>query len=456
MRRSRTKIRPVKNFSKLLQCCFHVLLMAFLFITLFGVSTIRSDSAEHPSIKAVDARLEDLSSVDYFACCGLGHRLIRMSLANYVAKVKGFALRSFWGWCGEKAPIEVFSYLFEPQPEDELRHVRTYNTMIPFYNEVPGFVALGRNPNSSVCACHRDKIEADLEMYTSLRKRFRDKDRVDSYVRDNFRNRTVIGIHVRAGNGEGGDFVRKGRTIDEPRVWVQQVSDRLRSFLEKEQPALPPVLYIATDTPSMVSMFRQEFEQSKVQVLDCPQQEGRKQEGQGVLFGVSDRVHNKGGDAGDDYSSCLMGWTNTLTDMFLLSHADVVVAANPSSFSQTAPMSLAFGNRPHKLSKAYCEVIPGKGNIAMNATDPLVLQCYESYHDWCCNFATWINFRQPGPQGHERVHSKEFVKFLSLESLSNFSKTEYRAMRRRETNCPRPRRGRAGGGLKDKCLPHQW
>jgi Nodulation protein Z (NodZ) len=456
MRRSRTKIRPVKNFSKLLRCCSQWLLMTFLFTTLFGVSTIRSDSAKHPSIKAFNTRLEDLSSVDYFACCGLGHRLIRMSLAHYVAKVKGFALRTFWGWCGEQAPIEVFSYLFEPQPEEELRHVQTYNTLIPFYNEVPGFVALGRNPNSSVCACHQDKIDADLEMYTSLRKRFRDRDRVDSYVRENFRNRTVIGIHVRAGNGEGGDFVRKGRTIDNPRVWVKQVSDTLRSFLEKEQPSLPPVLYVATDTPSMVSMFRRELKPAKIQVLECPQSEGRKQEGQGVLFGVSDQVHNKDGDAGDDYSSCLMGWTNTMTDMFLLSHADVVVAAKPSSFSQTAPMSLAFGNRPRKLSKAYCEVIPGKENITMNTTDPLVLQCYDSYHDWCCNFPTWISFKHPGRQGHERVYSKEFVRFLRLESLSNFSKTEYRAMRHRASNCPRPRRGRAGGGLKDKCLPHRW
>jgi hypothetical protein len=378
-----------------------------------------------------------------------------MSLAHYVAKMKGFALRSFWGWCGEKAPIEVFSYLFEPQPDEELRYVRSQNVLIPFYNEVPGFLAVGRNPNSTVCPCHQDKIDADLELYTSLRNRFRDKDRVDSYVRDNFQGRTVIGIHVRAGNGEEGDFVRKGRAIDNPRIWVQHVSQGLRDFLKKEQPALPPVLYVATDTPSMVSMFRQEWEPENIPVLECPQQ-GRKQEGQGVLFGVSDKVHNKDGNSNDDYSSCLQDWTNTLTDMFLLSFADVVVAAKPSSFSQTAPMSLAFGNRRRTLSKAFCEVIPGKENTATNTTVTPALQCYDSYQDWCCNYPTWITFQHHGPQGRDRVHSKEFVKFLSLEARSNFSKTEYRAMRNRMPNCPRPRRGRAGGGLKDKCLPHRW
>jgi hypothetical protein len=60
------------------------------------------------------------SSVDYHACCGLGHRLSRMSDANYVAQRLNLGLRSFWGFCGNR---EVFYYLFGPQRGHKLRNV---------------------------------------------------------------------------------------------------------------------------------------------------------------------------------------------------------------------------------------------------------------------------------------------------------------------------------------------
>ena len=60
------------------------------------------------------------SSVDYHACCGLGHRLSRMSDANYVAQRLNFGLRSFWGFCGN---LEVFYYLFGPQRVNMLANV---------------------------------------------------------------------------------------------------------------------------------------------------------------------------------------------------------------------------------------------------------------------------------------------------------------------------------------------
>ena len=151
--------------------------------------------------------LEDLSSVDYFACCGLGHRLVRMSLAHFVARQRNLSLRSFWGWCGERHPVEVFSYLFRPYPANEVAHVQSKHIIIPFHNEVPGFSAVVRKPtmsNLSQCRCHTDKIDADLELYLSLRRRFREASIVDDFVRHHFRNATVLGIHVRAGNGESG------------------------------------------------------------------------------------------------------------------------------------------------------------------------------------------------------------------------------------------------------------
>lgn len=415
-----------------------------------------------------NALLERLSSVDYYACCGLGHRLIRLSLAHYVAKVKGFALRSFWGWCGEQQPIEVFSYLFRPYTANEVQSVSSQDLILPFYNEVPGFHALVRQPtngNQTACLCHKDKIEADLELYTSLRNRFRKKDFVDKFVKEHFESATVIGIHVRAGNGEAGDFERKGRSLSNPDAWVKEVCNLIKEFLDSHQSTVKrrPALYIATDTPSMVKLFRNHMERFQIPVLDLPQ-DARPAEGEGVLFGESDKVHNKGGlDSAidDDYSSCLRGWTDTIADMFLLSHADVVIAGNPSSFSQTLPMSLAFGKQTRDLSVSYCEIVETSdetinGSTKISGDASPTLQCYDTYMDWCCNYSTWIKFHQKGPKGRPKIHAKEFVRFLLPQNQVTFARKEFSSMRNRTNDCPRPRRGRAGGGLKDKCLPHQW
>jgi len=436
-------------------------------------------SAAHRSRNDVDHQkdaLESLSSVDYYACCGLGHRLIRMSLANYVAKQLNFSLRSFWGWCGEKQPIEVFSYLFRPPSASEVSHVTSRNQLLPFYNEVPGFQTLVRTSTAETtnCPCREDKVGSDLELYTSLRNRFRNKGVVNEFVHNHFSNATFsIGIHVRAGNGEGGDFERKGRSISNPDLWVQQVRSLIQeSILTATTNRAAPVVYLATDTPSMVNRFRQQFALINVPVFALPQQ-GRLEEGNGVLFGESDKVHNKGnrenGDTetidqdDDDYSSCLRGWTDTITDMMILSHADVVIAAKPSSFVQTLPMSLAFGRPKHmqRLSNVYCEVISQFEEVLHGEDKEWIeasptMQCYESYDDWCCNHSTWIKFHVTGRMGHKKVVSKEFVKFPPLEMNLESQFKEYKGMRNRTDNCPRPRRGRAGGGWKDKCLPHVW
>jgi hypothetical protein len=233
-------------------------------------------------------------------------------------------------------------------------------------------------------------------------------------------------------------------------------------------------LYVATDTPTMISMFRDELQRasSNFLVFDWPQ--SRPDEGHGVLFGEAIAVHNKDTNTSneeDDYSDCLKGWTDTMTDMLLLSHADVVIAGKPSSFSQTLPMSLAFGKNNHDDEASsspwsqiqnqprvpvYCEVIPHHKQV--NATTwmelPPTMKCYHSYMEWCCNHSTWIKFRHTGPKGHTKIISHEFVQFPKHD-IANMIK-DFNSLRNRTLNCPRPGRGRAAGGRKDKCLPHEW
>jgi hypothetical protein len=509
-----------------------------------GVTTLENGDQLSLVSRPKDPILENLPSVDYYACCGLGHRLIRMSSAAYVARHYHFELRSFWGWCGEEHPVEVFSHLFRPlttkddtallspiiqaaaaRQKDNPYHNKT---ILHFYNEVPGFRAVVRrggdesgsttekgasndnnNPDEPMdhgCACRADKVESDVDFYTSLRQRYRDTDhRVETMVQTHFVGATVLGLHVRAGNGEEGDFVRKGRVITNPQIFVRHVSDLMVQLLQqlelKDNSLLkqyPPILYIATDTSSIIDLFRTELQQSTRQantawtipVLDLPQE--RRQEGEGVLFGESDKVHNKGpkhsnDTEADDSTSCLRGWRDTTADMILLSHADVVIAGKPSSFSQTLPMSLAFGKRQahRKIQNTYCELIPQyqeqhhqqqqpppvrsgttSDQISQQWTEGTPkLDCFADYMDWCCNHSTWIKFSQK-----KRTLSKEFVVhptndfFLETSNIDESSSTGsltrrircYPAMRNRTADCLRPRRGRAGGGLKDKCLPHEW
>jgi hypothetical protein len=419
------------------------------------------------SNNSINNHLEKLSSVDFYACCGLGHRLVRMSQAAYIARERNFSVRSFWGWCGEQNPVEVFSYLFRPYYATEVPHVRSGNQVLPFYNEVPGFRAIARNGTKSdaTCPCNTDKIDSDLELYQSLRTRFRGSARMNDFVREHFVNATVVGIHVRTGNGEVGDFEQKGRDISDPDLWVHQVCTLLQGLWQLEHLKKPPIVFVATDSPSMVARFRNELTSINVPVYDLPQSERRK-EGEGVLFGTSAKVYNTAENKSliDDSTSCLQGWSDTITDMLLLSHADIVVASRPSSFVQTLPMSLAFGKpkQDRVFQEVYCEII-SQSELTVNKTlgsqeewtesDP-TMQCYESYEDWCCNHSTWIKFRHTGPKGHTKVISREFVRFPQHHHIE--ANIEYKGLRNRTMNCQRPRRGRVGGGWKDKCLPHSW
>jgi hypothetical protein len=61
------------------------------------------------------AEAEQLSSVDYMACCGAGHRTSKLAEASYLAKVLRFGLRVYWGYCDtydtRQRQTEVFQYV---------------------------------------------------------------------------------------------------------------------------------------------------------------------------------------------------------------------------------------------------------------------------------------------------------------------------------------------------------
>jgi len=164
--------------------------------------------------------------------------------------------------------------------------------------------------------------------------------------------------------GETGDFVNKGRGIDDAASFRRRVVDQLESLVRKHSGIFalkPPVLFIATDTMSMIEQLRSALNNT-MPVIDLPQH--RPEEGKGVIFGEMGKVAKAG-------KVCLNGWEESVTDMMLLSLSDVVVASRYSSFVQSMPLSVSLGRS--KFPTPYCEM-SAKAN----------LDCFESAMQWCC------------------------------------------------------------------------
>lgn len=355
--------------------------------------------------------VEEMSSIDYMACCGLGHRLSKMADAHYIANHLGFALRGYWGYCNE---VEVFNFLFGPQPIPELLNITEFGSYARINNDAPGFIKLQRR-GSVECMCSDEKILQDSIFYKGLRDRFSAKDQVDKFVKQHFTpNVTAIGIHIRAGNGEQGDFKRRGRTIGDTREWVKGVASRL---LENNWGS--SILFVATDTPSMINDLARLL-RGKIPVVYFDQT--RLDSGSGVLFGEMGKVIREG-------QMCLTGWENSLTDMMILSHVDVLIAGRPSSFIQSLPLSLLFTKTKRKAKRQYCELNQKADEI----------RCYNSIQDWCCVGKT--DFSLAGIQQHE---------YLRVP-IRSFDKVKFNVKVRDYNECiPRPE------GNKQVCLPYDF
>ena len=119
-------------------------------------------------------------------------------------------------------------------------------------------------------------------------------------------------------------------------------------------------------------------------------------------------------------------------DMTLLSHADVVISARPSSFTQSMPMSLVLATpkESRKVAKPFCEI-----NLA--ATD---MRCFEDFRDWCCAGST--KFSLSG------IHQRYEYMRMPTKDLDL---SKYKTQPRPPTGCiPRPE------GWKQPCLPYEF
>ena len=325
----------------------------------FLETTISTPRYSREHLEAIK-KAKNKSTVEYRACCGLGHRLSKMADAYHTARKNNFGFRVFWEFCDDKT--ESFHYFFGPQPLSELENVQDGREVIKISNEAHCMEKLLRNGNSSQCKCPADFIESSGVFFNSLVERFRFKDEVDVFRRNHrFDDHFVLGMHVRAGNGEKGDFSRKDRAIHNITSWVESMSTILLTISRNATDGRPPLLFLATDTASMVEIFRQALS-GFMEVVVYEQE--RPPEGSGVIFGE----HGSRKKLNLTTALC-EDWKSALMDMMVLTSSDVVISGRPSSFAQSLPMGVAL-SRNHSV---YCEV-------ARNG----IYRCYQTLQEWCC------------------------------------------------------------------------
>ena len=185
------------------------------------------------------------------------------------------------------------------------------------------------------------KMDSDVQLFLWLQDRFvrRHFEPRDFMAQHAFPNHTVIGLHIRAGNGETEHFVQANRAVNLDE-FLTNLTQLLQTFWDAytQQPqqytihtVKPPLLFVATDTPTVIPRIRQALE-AQIRVVSFEQQPILPPSG-GVTYSQV-----KTGQ------TCLWAWKAMMIDTILLSHADILVAGMRSSFTQIMPLAMVLNN----------------------------------------------------------------------------------------------------------------
>lgn len=294
----------------------------------------------------------------------------------------GVGLRQDWGQCPAwnsniTSGVDLWEHLFGSQAAGLEGRVSSDRAgqHLTISNEVPGYKPYAtRKVRESVLA--RSLLASNMEFYRALRNRFIAKhcDLFRPFVTSDegrkYSDRSkyiVIGLHIRAGNGEVGEFVEKNRVIENFNDWIRQLVPIIVRYIEKEllsarhgeRGEKEPLIFVATDSPITIELIRQLFATHDIAVIS--------------------NSHNLDDTAGPSYlikdKRCLKAWELQMIDMVLLSLSDVIVAGRYSSFTQTMPLTLLFSDRRSNTivgDYPYCEL----------EGDATSMSCFRTYQGW--------------------------------------------------------------------------
>lgn len=432
---------------------------------------ISPSTKEAPVYETVYETTKNSNRIVYVGNFGLGHRLSKMSAAYHLAQRLKVVMEAQWGSCaaddtslGEAIPI--FDYLFGGNVLVPLQDPLTTpldgdSGSQPFTskrlwikNDCHGYYA-GQNfknarqpiPDSYTHDNHPgidnknqpdngspmfDKMDSDGRLFQELQDRFLQTQKsrqqqqsitnrtvtVQGFMQQHrFSKHTVIGLHVRAGNGEQDHFVQANRTVNNHDYFMANLVALLQLFLERQRQENrnPPLIFLATDTPSVIPYLRQAIQawNVPVPVITFPQ----------PLLPPSTGVTFSQVKTGQP---CLDAWEAMMADTILLGHADVLVAAMRSSFTQIMPMSMIF--QQHGKDEGRSLVSPASTTITPRfcevSESGQSMTCVDNREAWLFRDETkeWIlaldnanDEDQTGNGGSTRVVHKVMVHFPDVD-----------------------------------------
>jgi hypothetical protein len=231
-----------------------------------------------------------------------------------------------------------------------------------------------------------DKVmRSDVDFYHRLVDNYRFHSELQEFqIKHKWNERPlVIGLHLRAGNGENAHFAESGRAssfdADESamiarlvrlvnmmairetkHLWERNVQ---RQDLEQND-VLKPLLFIATDTAHLLPLIDKMIRLGTMKAENDFDDHSRSRSKTNLVTNATmtqpmavplpleivtwpqDRLPKNGGVSFDALEGkgerCLEGWKSAVSDALLLSKADVLVAAKRSTFTQSLPLTLGF------------------------------------------------------------------------------------------------------------------
>ncbi|CAJ1945624.1 unnamed protein product [Cylindrotheca closterium] len=316
---------------------------------------------------------------------GLGHRLIRATSAYHLAKILALPrLKNQWGSCSKDTnwrgkdgndAYSIFPYLFGndvwilPTESSIKRQGKRVIVRNDVYGYIPGQIyknfelPIDKSNEISGNGPLVLKLMSDSEFYSQLVDNYRFQAEVLEFMeKHKFREHEVVGLHIRAGNGEKTHFEWSGRGITDEEAFisdsihlVEALVEKLRSLQRKK-----PLVFLATDTQRLIPVIQNAMKNIGVETVHLEQI----------------RVEDNGGVTFQAFASkeddCLKGWQAMFSDMLLLGNADVVVAARHSSFTQSLPLSRVFDRHRGEEGPHFCEV----------SSDATTMTCFEDKKTW--------------------------------------------------------------------------
>lgn len=203
--------------------------------------------------------------------CGLGHRLVRNAKIYHLARQAGLAVGVTWFPWAElfvdrptffAANLEdrcAIRFSNEPQEREVVDPIDRPPTIAEYSSDG---LPTGARFDFEGCADEKywrkevfgpAALEHVADFHGRLLRQLRParQESIDAFAADRFGSRRVVAIHLRTGNGEGGDFAQKAR---EPDVEIV-----LSTFAERMALLDPTghVVFVASDSPEPAKLLRE-------------------------------------------------------------------------------------------------------------------------------------------------------------------------------------------------------